>query len=343
MEPERMESEPFKIGRIAFGVLRVTFALASTTFGLVFVGAAAYALYTWILPAWRKTLTNPSPETSIVVLAGFTLFALLFLALGVAMTVSGVRLVFSGKASRQGLERPDIERRGLGTTPLRPPGRLARWSRPRDVALVVQSRTPSGQVLLSSKRMYLIGAIVVGLFALFWNAVVFLALRDTPLRSGLFGVIWLLLGLPFVVVGVGLLAVTVYLLLGALNPIVEIELPRESIRPGETLEIRWRLRGGAGRIATLGIWLEGNEVAVHAVGTDSERESRLFHRATLVERSALGPRPDGRARLQVPAGAMHSFRSPHNEIAWTIDVHGEAPRWVDLRAVFPIRVEAEPA
>ena len=71
--------------------------------------------------------------------------------------------------------------------------------------------------------------------------------------------------------------------------------------------------------------------------------ARLFHRATLVERSALGPRPDGRAQLQVPAGAMHSFRSPHNEIAWTIDVHGEAPRWVDLRAVFPIRVEAEPA
>jgi len=62
-----------------------------------------------------------------------------------------------------------------------------------------------------------------------------------------------------------------------------------------------------------------------------------------VERSALDPRPDGRIRLQVPAGAMHSFRSPHNEIAWTIDVHGRAPRWVDLRAVFPIRVEAEPA
>ena len=339
-----MEPEPFKIGRIAFGVLRVTFALASTTFGLVFVGAAAYALYTWILPAWRKTLTNPSPEASLVVLAGFTLFALFFLVIGVLMTGSGVRLALSEKASRQGLERQGTERRGLGATRLRPPGRLARWSRPpRDVTLVVQTRTPSGQVLLSSKRIYLVGAILVGLFALFWNAIVFLLVRDTPLRSGLFGAFWLLLASPFVVVGVGLLAVTVYLLLGTLNPIVEIELPRESIRPGETLEIQWRLRGGAGRIATLGIWLEGNEIAVHAVGTDSERESRLFHRATLVERSVLGPRPDGRIRLQVPAGAMHSFRSPHNEIAWTIDVHGEAPRWVDLRAVFPIRVEAEPA
>ena len=329
MEPARMETEPFKVGRIAFGVLRVTFALASTTVGLVFVGAAAYALYTWILPAWRRTLTNPSPETSIVVLAGFTLFALFFLVIGVLMTGSGVRLALSEKASRQGLERQGTERRGLGATRLRPPGRLARWSRPpRDVSLVVQTRTPSGQVLLSSKRMYLVGAMLVGVFALFWNAIVFLLVRDTPLRSGLFGVFWLLLASPFVVVGVGLLGVTVYLLLGTLNPIVEIELPRESIRPGETLEI---------------LWLEGNEIAVHAVGTDSARESRLFHRATLVERSALGPRPDGRARLQVPAGAMHSFRSPHNEIAWTIDVHGHAPRWVDLRAVFPIRVEAEPA
>ncbi len=338
-----MELERSTVGRIVVGLLHVTFALASMTFGLVFVGAAGYALYTWILPAWRRALTNPSPETSIVVLAGFTLFALFFLGLGVAATVSGVRLAFSGKASRERLENQSVERRGLGATPLRLPGRLARWSAPREVAIVVQRRTPSGWVLLSSKRMYLIGAILVGLFAFSWNSVVFLVLRDAPLHSGRFGVIWLLFALPFAVVGVGLVALTIYLLLGALNPTVEIELPRESIRPGETLGIHWRLRGSVRRIATLGIWLEGNEIGVHAVGTDSERKSRLFHRATLVERSVLSPRPEGRARLHVPAGAMHSFRSPHNEIAWTIDVHGEAPRWVDLHAVFPIRVEAEPA
>src|SRR5262249_23511101 len=165
------------------------------------------------------------------------------------------------------------------------------WARPRDVALVVQTRTPGGRVLLSSKRTYLVGAVLVGLFALFWNAIVILVLRDTPLHSGLFAIVWLLLAAPFVVVGVGLLGGTGDLLLGTLNPIVEIELARESVRPGETLEIQWRLRGGARRIAAIAIWLEGNEIGIHAVGTDSERRSRLFHRATLVERSALRPRP----------------------------------------------------
>ena len=96
MEPARST-----VGRIVVGLLQVTFALASTTFGLVFVGAAVYALYTWILPAWRKTLANPSPETSIVVLAGFTLFALFFLGLGVAATVSGSRKTGRRNSSSQ--------------------------------------------------------------------------------------------------------------------------------------------------------------------------------------------------------------------------------------------------
>jgi len=186
-----MDLDRSRVGRIAFHLLRGTLGLASATFGLVVVGVAIYALYQWIVPAWQKMLTNPSPETSTIVLIVFTLMALFFLAFGVTITASGVRVVFAGTASPTGFEH-----RGLGATPLRSPGRLARWAQPRDVALVVQTRTPGGRVLLSSKRMYLVGAVLVGLFALFWNAVVFLALRDTPLHSGPFAVVWLLLAAP---------------------------------------------------------------------------------------------------------------------------------------------------
>jgi hypothetical protein len=40
----------------------------------------------------------------------------------------------------------------------------------------------------------------------------------------------------------------------------------------------------------------------------------------------------------VPAGAMHSFKSEHNEIAWKILVHGRPVRWPEFERSFPVIV-----
>ena len=95
MEPERST-----VGRIVVGLLQVTFALASTTFGLVFVGAAVYALYTWILPAWRKALTNPSPETSIGAHASIQSGTPMMIASAATDTHAGVRVGGLGAGRR---------------------------------------------------------------------------------------------------------------------------------------------------------------------------------------------------------------------------------------------------
>ena len=53
---------------------------------------------------------------------------------------------------------------------------------------------------------------------------------------------------------------------------------------------------------------------------------------------ALGVPFEARCALEVPAGAMHSFRSEHNEIVWKIVVKGQLARWPDFQRSFPILV-----
>ena len=112
-----MDLDRSRVGRIAFHLLRGTLGLASATFGLVVVGVAIYALYQWIVPAWQKMLTNPSPETSTIVLIVFTLMALFFLAFGVTITASVSRSCSRGRrrppgSSTGGSARPRSVHRG---------------------------------------------------------------------------------------------------------------------------------------------------------------------------------------------------------------------------------------
>ena len=41
-------------------------------------------------------------------------------------------------------------------------------------------------------------------------------------------------------------------------------------------------------------------------------------------------------QLAVPVGAMHSFKSGHNEVTWRILVKGSPARWPDFERSFPV-------
>jgi hypothetical protein len=46
----------------------------------------------------------------------------------------------------------------------------------------------------------------------------------------------------------------------------------------------------------------------------------------------------GRVTLSVPADSMHSFRADHNRIVWSIMVHGDVPRWPDVKETYDVTV-----
>ena len=45
-----------------------------------------------------------------------------------------------------------------------------------------------------------------------------------------------------------------------------------------------------------------------------------------------------KARLRVPDGAMHSFKSTHNEVRWKLLVKGDVRGWPNYEREFPLLV-----
>ncbi|MHC4405396.1 MAG: DUF3592 domain-containing protein [Planctomycetota bacterium] len=155
---------------------------------------------------------------------------------------------------------------------------------------------------------------------------------------------WLLTAfiIPFVLIGVGLvvlllrqLAVTT-----GIGPTL-VEISDQPLYPGG----RYRLflsQTGRLRINSLELLLVCDEQSTYRLGTDTRREERRVHRQCLLRREELeitsGAPFEADCELQLPAGAMHSFKAGHNEILWKILVKGSPARWPDYERSFPVVV-----
>ena len=46
----------------------------------------------------------------------------------------------------------------------------------------------------------------------------------------------------------------------------------------------------------------------------------------------------GSTALSIPAHSMHSFHGESNHIIWSLTLHGDIPRWPDIKETFEILV-----
>ena len=88
------------------------------------------------------------------------------------------------------------------------------------------------------------------------------------------------------------------------------------------------------------------EIATYRQGTNSRTESRRVLQVELIHAEQFqieqaSPFEAG-APLEIPAGAMHSFRAGYNEIAWRLIVKGNVAGWPDFERRFPIVVQPNP-
>ncbi len=155
---------------------------------------------------------------------------------------------------------------------------------------------------------------------------------------------WLLSGflLPFLVLGVGLVAVFLrqVLVTTRIGPtLVEIsELP---LYPGKRYEI-FLAQAGRLKMKGLEVMLVCDEEATFRHGTNTRTETHRVYSQQLYRREAFSVRHgmpfEARCALHVPAGAMHSFHSEHNEVRWRILVRGNVAGWPDYERSFPVIV-----
>jgi hypothetical protein len=148
--------------------------------------------------------------------------------------------------------------------------------------------------------------------------------------------------IPFVLIGLLLIysLVRQLLITAGVGP-TRLEISAHPLHPGEACEV---MISQAGRLTmnTLQVRLVCDEHATYRQGTDTRSEERRVYSVELYERKDFAIDQaiplEERCKLQVPASAMHSFKSTHNEIRWKLIVKGDVAGWPNFEREFRILV-----
>ena len=190
----------------------------------------------------------------------------------------------------------------------------------------------------SSSRMK--KAIGIGVFALLWNGfwVCFLFASD---GLGNFG--WGQLGfglflIPFLLVGLLLIAGTLYSLLAIFNPTVEIAFSSGAVPLGGQVDIAWQLEGRFERVKKLTIEVIASQHATYQRGTDTVTDEEVFEKLPIAEATDVTDIAFGSKTVTIPIDSMHTFDAKRNKIKWRVMVHGKIPWAPDIAEEFEFRV-----
>ena len=188
--------------------------------------------------------------------------------------------------------------------------------------------------------------VAIGLFALFWNGIVSVFVREAYFSS-IAQTDWFfkIFTIPFILVGLGMILAWFYQLLALFNPRPQIVLMNQAISLGQSCELRWSFTGNFSRISRLTIFVEGREQATCQRSSTSPRkssdtsiENSTFARLRVADTTRQMDIGAARGVFTIPADTMHSFASRNHKIVWSIVLHGEISGWPDVKTEFPINV-----
>jgi hypothetical protein len=175
------------------------------------------------------------------------------------------------------------------------------------------------------------------IFGLIWNAIVTFMVM-TRLPNGPASPVPLLMVVIFALIGAALLAAIVYQFMALFNPRPRIQLSAGYVPLGDRITVDWTLSGAVGRIQKLSLTLTGQESAKYRRGTSTYTARRSFHKEELAVCTDPLAMRQGRAELAIPAQSMHSLQGENNCITWSLVLHGDIPRWPDVKESFEITV-----
>lgn len=195
---------------------------------------------------------------------------------------------------------------------------------------------------LSASAFWPLFGLLVG--AVVWNGVV-LAFLVPVVRSFLAGQPdWWLTGfvVPFAVLGgILLYYLARQLLLAGGRGTTRIEVSDHPLHPGGTCQV---LVSHTGQLTLdrLEVFLVCDEQASYRQGTDTRTETQRVYQELAFSIADIQIQPalpfEEQFELRIPAEAMHSFRSPHHELAWKLVVRVEVRRWPMAERAFSVLV-----
>lgn len=185
-----------------------------------------------------------------------------------------------------------------------------------------------------SRRGKFIGLLI---FSVIWNAIVaFMVMTRIP--NGPASPVPLIMVVIFG--GIGLICIigVIYQFLALFNPLARLRLSAAQVSLGDRLTVDWEISGHVKRLDRLTLTLTGKETAKYRKGTRTYTDHRNFYKKELVGVTDPLAMQKGRTELIVPNNSMHSFHGDNNHVVWSLTLHGDIPRWPDVKETFEITV-----
>lgn len=176
--------------------------------------------------------------------------------------------------------------------------------------------------------------------ALFWNGIVSVFLVETvkEWQSGRHPIFNTLFLTPFVLIGMGLIGGVFYTFLKLFNPVAELDPITDSLSPGTSSLVHFRIRGSVRKISYLTITLTGREEARYSRGTSTYTDRHVFVEQRLLNTPDPRRIESGDITVTIPNGTMHSFSAANNKIIWSLNFKGVIAHWPDVADEFILNV-----
>jgi hypothetical protein len=191
------------------------------------------------------------------------------------------------------------------------------------------------------------GCLVVA--ALFWNGILSTFVVNVVRgwnRGGLIRWGELLFLLPFLLVGLAIIAAALYAglawFVSCLVGRVVAELSDHPLAPGDAGRVHVA-QAGLVPLGRVRVWLVCTEEATYVAGTSQSTAKKEVekHPVADADPDATGGSLPLTAEFAAPRDAMHTFYAPNNKITWTVRVTGRALGVLPYRADFGFTVSPE--
>jgi len=202
------------------------------------------------------------------------------------------------------------------------------------------SEIESGPLVLRAASSRVAKAVGSLFFAAFWNGIVSIFVVHLVRGAMRNSFEWFLACflIPFVLIGLGLIAFFVHSFLGLFAPRLMVTLSTRRICLGDAIGLEWQFSGRVHSVRSLRIFVEGSEEATYRRGTSTSTDRHVFARIDIFK--AIDPNQigSGQAQLRLPNDSMPTFSARNNKLVWTLRVRGDIPRFPDINDSFVLDV-----